>query len=233
MKLTLKPAKLTDDQLFGVIQIKAHPHDYVLNIEVDKKGYDNLVGCDPNNFLATLTVINEKLPHLLNAYETSIITNFFTTVGIFDNFTMRIRMHPIVEEKQKIFKSPSHVPVPDRDLTVIFTDGEVYNKVTCENDIWMMDNIFVEATVKKDMIQAWAYTDELLKHHNITLPEPEPKAEPSEQATADSQKSPIGIVESAFIAMMTMSPQDIPKLRQTLQRMNDDLERYKASQRKS
>lgn len=30
-----------------------------------------------------------------------------------------------------------------------------------------------------------------------------------------------------------MSPQDIPKLRQTLQRMNDDLERYKASQRKS
>jgi|LULL01.1.fsa_nt_gb hypothetical protein len=30
-----------------------------------------------------------------------------------------------------------------------------------------------------------------------------------------------------------MSPQDIPKLSQTLQRMNNDLERYKAAQRKS
>lgn len=195
MKLTLRPIQITFLGSFAKLYISRSSSAiwngtdlHLLEIILDKESYQRLIDADlstPTRIISALESVN----HCIGEYDLSIILAFLNTLGMSTPTDANLEEIPAQPKPTEIFKSPSTTPDPDRELTVLFNDGDILNKITWKNNKLRIDSNEIRGIVFFEKIKAWAYTDELLQAHNISLPEKETKAEPEAKAAPEPETS--------------------------------------------
>lgn len=195
MKLTLRPIQITFLGSFAKLYISRSSSAiwngtdlHLLEIILDKESYQRLIDADlstPTRIISALESVN----HCIGEYDLSIILAFLNTLGMSTPTDANFEEIPAQPKPTEIFKSPSTTPDPDRELTVLFNDGDILNKITWKNNKLRIDSNEIRGIVFFEKIKAWAYTDELLQAHNISLPEKENKAEPEAKAAPEPETS--------------------------------------------
>ena len=196
MKLTLRPIQITFLGSFAKLYISRSSSAiwngtdlHLLEIILDKESYQRLIDADlstPPRIISALESVN----HCIGEYDLSIILAFLNTLGMSTPTDANFEEIPAQPKPTEIFKSPSTTPDPDRELTVLFNDGDILNKITWKNNKLRIDSNEIRGIVFFEKIKAWAYTDELLQAHNISLPEKETKAEPEAKAAPEPEPEP-------------------------------------------
>lgn len=197
MKLTLRPIQITFLGSFAKLYISRSSSAiwngtdlHLLEIILDKESYQRLIDADlstPPRIISALESVN----HCIGEYDLSIILAFLNTLGMSTPTDANFEEITAQPKPTEIFKSPSTTPDPDRELTVLFNDGDILNKITWKNNKLRIDSNEIRGIVFFEKIKAWAYTDELLQAHNISLPEKETKAEPEAKAQPEAETSTV------------------------------------------
>lgn len=190
---TIRTTNLARENIVALLSLISQDSDaHTLHIELDKASYQILRQADLRGCRKILEFLDKNEIQAISEKEKKAIFEFvYITAGMSEVYGYFLNVDfPHIEQPAKIFKSPSTTPDPDRELTVLFNDGDILNKITWKNNKLRIDSNEIRGIVFFEKIKAWAYTDELLQAHNISLPEKETKAEPEAKAAPEPEPEP-------------------------------------------
>lgn len=189
---TIRTTNLARENIVALLSLLSQDSDeHALHIALDKASYQILRQADLRGCRKILEFLDKNEIQAISEKEKKAIFEFvYITAGMSEVYGLLLNVDfTHIEQPAKIFKSPSTTPDPDRELTVLFNDGDILNKITWKNNKLRIDSNEIRGIVFFEKIKAWAYTDELLQAHNISLPEKETKAEPEAKAQPAAETS--------------------------------------------